>query len=41
MSPRQIRVRTIVRFGALTATIALWLVLAHAIPAAVALVAGL
>jgi hypothetical protein len=41
MSARQLRVRTAVRFAALTAGLALWLVLAHAIPAAVALVVGL
>jgi hypothetical protein len=41
MSPRQIRVRAAVRFAVLTFTLALWLVLAHAIPAAVAMVVGL
>jgi hypothetical protein len=41
MSPRQIRVRAAVRFAALTATVAAWLIVAHAIPAAVALAVGL
>ncbi len=39
MSPRQLRVRAGVRFTVLTATIGLWLFLAHAIPAV--LVVGL
>jgi hypothetical protein len=41
MSPRQHRVRAAVRFAALTATVAAWLFLAHAIPAAALMVVGL
>ena len=41
MSPRQLRVRDAVRFTALTVIIVLWLVLAHAIPAAVVWAVGL
>lgn len=41
MSPRQLRVRAVVRFAVLTAAVALWLFLAHTIPGAVALAVGL
>lgn len=41
MSPRQIRVRSTVRFAALTLVVGLWFLLAHAIPAAVLMVVGL
>lgn len=41
MSPRQIRVRAAVRFGALTAAVAAWLFLAHAIPVLAVMVVGL
>lgn len=41
MTARQLRVRAVVRFAALTAGVALWLFLAHAIPAAAFMVTGL
>lgn len=41
MTTRQLRIRTAVRFTALTAAVAAWLILAHAIPAAITLAAGL
>jgi hypothetical protein len=41
MSPRQLRVRTAVRFAFLTVTVGLWFFLAHAIPAAAVAVIGL
>lgn len=41
MSPRQLRVRAGVRFAVLTATVAAWFFLAHAIPAVAVLVVGL
>jgi len=41
MTVRQLRVRSVVRFTALTAAVGLWIFLAHAIPAAAVMVAGL
>lgn len=41
MNARQRRTRTTVRFLTLTAVVALWFFLAHAIPAAAVLVVGL
>lgn len=41
MSPRQYRVRAVVRFTTLTVLVAVCYVLAHAIPAAAIMVVGL